>query len=48
MASFTYQSKNRYDILPTEVSQRIMELEKSSDNYHKEIFIKYLRSCSYM
>jgi DNA-directed RNA polymerases I and III subunit RPAC1 len=40
MASFTYQSKNRYDILPTEVSQRIMELEKSSDNYHKEIFIK--------
>ena len=40
MASFTYQTKNRYDILPTEVSQRIMELEKSSDNYHKEIFIK--------
>ena len=40
MATFTYQSKNRYDILPTEVSQRIMELEKTSDNYHDEIFAK--------
>ena len=40
MATFTYQSKNRYDILPTEVSQRIMELEKTTDNYHDEIFAK--------
>ena len=40
MATFTYQSKNRYDILPTEVSQRIMELEKTSDNFHDKVFAK--------
>ena len=39
MATFTYQSKNRYDVLPTEVSQRI-ELEKTSDNFHDKVFAK--------